>query len=326
MKKTVALVRKCLVLMLLILVLSIVMVPMGVVKAASTTPTIYADQPTIDGTGMVGEEFTVSIFVDTAGESIWGWALGLGFNNTLLSCTTVGWVSSPGSWMGFLAGAINNGQGYVGSSANTLNSLPEVSGNFGLMWFNFTVLAEGVSDVHIEDAILYKNLPPVTLIPVNVIDIYTVIAEANEFDVEIVHNVTYIMLRSGLSNHAFSLSEKKLSFTAKAATTQLSFCNVTIPGSTTTPGLMWCDALTDWIVAVGGSPVTPVVTENATHTFIYFTHTTSTTGVNIEITSTNIVPEFPATLIMLLLFIATLAAAILGKMVWARKRRGRFIA
>jgi len=302
------------------------MAPMGVVKAASTTPTIYADQPTIDGTGKVGEEFTVNIFVDTAGESIWGWALGLGFNNTLLSCGPIGWVSSPGSWMGFLPGAINNGQGYVGPSANTLNSLPEVSGNFGLMWANFTVLAEGVSDVHIEDAILYKNLPPVTLIPVNVIDIYTVIAEANEFDVEIVHNVTYIMLRSGLSNHAFSLSEKKLSFTAKAATTQLSFCNVTIPGSTTTPGLMWCDALTDWIVAVGGSPVTPVVTENATHTFIYFTHTTSTTGVNIEITSTNIVPEFPATLIMLLLFIATLAAAILGKMVWARKRRGRFIA
>jgi hypothetical protein len=314
--------------MSLILVLTVVMAPMGVAKADSTTPTIYADQPTIDGTGKVGEEFTVNIFVDTAGETIWGWQVAINFNNTLLSCTARGGATPPsGSWMGFLGGTINNALGYVGPSSNTLNAFPEVSGNFALMWFNFTVLAEGISDVHIEDALLYKNAnPPVYATPANVIDVYTVIAEEQEFVVEILHNVTFVsVFRTGLSGHAFSLSGKELSFAAKGGSTQLAFCNVTIPGSTTTSGLMWCSATTEWIVDVGGSPVTPVVTENATHTFIHFTYTTSTTGVDIKIISTNVVPEFPATLIVTLLLIATLAAAILGKMVWARKRRERFI-
>jgi hypothetical protein len=76
---------------------------------------------------------------------------------------------------------------------------------------------------------------------------------------------------------------------------------------------MWCDQPEDWQVTVGDSSPAyfPASTDNETHTFLYFTYNHSTH--NVKITSTYVIPEFPATIVLPLFIIVTLIAVTLSK-------------
>jgi parallel beta-helix repeat protein len=87
-------------------------------------------------------------------------------------------------------------------------------------------------------------------------------------------------------------------------------CNVTIPklllNVTVSPD--------EWVVTVDGNLITPVIGENATHTFFYLTYNFTTHY--IRIVGTNAYPEFPIqTILLLTLFFATLGVAVLRRKV-----------
>jgi hypothetical protein len=91
-----------------------------------------------------------------------------------------------------------------------------------------------------------------------------------------------------------------LAFNLTGADGTTGYVNVTIP-----KGLVALANLTDnWNVTVNGVQVTPVVVENATHTFLYITASLSTKTVTIIGT----IPEFPMLMVIPLFMVATLIA------------------
>ena len=80
--------RKVLRATLLALVLSVVMISMTVLSVATQTnsgTTVYLNPSTINGT-VIGQEFTVGVYISDAVE-ISGWMIGLLFNPNFLECT-----------------------------------------------------------------------------------------------------------------------------------------------------------------------------------------------------------------------------------------------
>jgi len=90
-----------------------------------------------------------------------------------------------------------------------------------------------------------------------------------------------------------------LTFNASGKDGAVCFVNVTIPKN-----FMWLERPGDeWIVLVGGFPVTPTIGENDTHTWLYFTFTTSLKPV--QIISTAVIPEFPINVLLTLFLVLT---------------------
>jgi len=99
--------------------------------------------------------------------------------------------------------------------------------------------------------------------------------------------------------------QRMLIFNATGPDGGVCFVNITIPKT-----LLSLELISDnWLVFVGGFPVTPTAGGNSTHTWLYFTFTTSLKPV--QITGTAAIPEYPALAILPLLF-ATLTAVILS--------------
>jgi hypothetical protein len=78
---------------------------------------------------------------------------------------------------------------------------------------------------------------------------------------------------STVSNFAFSQPGKAIGFDVTGSADTIGFCNVTIPKA-----LLYAE-LDDWIVLIDGVPLPPIavtLTENATHSCLYFTYAHST--------------------------------------------------
>jgi len=124
----------------------------------------------------------------------------------------------------------------------------------------------------------------------------------NSEKVDVVNNVEVLgknytvvtTTNSSISPVPFNMhiAEKEISFNVIGPDDMTGYCNVSIPKS-----FMNCTALDDWDVTVNGNlpAYFPTPTENATHTFVYFTYTTSTHKV--RITSTYMIPELTPPLI-----------------------------
>ncbi|MCK4481642.1 right-handed parallel beta-helix repeat-containing protein [Candidatus Bathyarchaeota archaeon] len=85
---------------------------------------------------------------------------------------------------------------------------------------------------------------------------------------------------STIASLTFSQTDKQISFKTTGPSGSTGFCNVTIPKEL-------LDSPPDqWTITVNNETVTPIVTENATHTFIYFTFAHSTQTANIKGTNT----------------------------------------
>jgi len=112
----------------------------------------------------------------------------------------------------------------------------------------------------------------------------------------------------------------QLSFNVTGTAGITGFCNVTIPKA-----LFKAEPLSSWIVVVDSAPPDSLtITDNATHTFIYFTYTLAST-LQVTIQGTWVVPEFPALTFLILLLTATIAATAVGKKVSSIKHRGRVV-
>jgi len=77
---------------------------------------------------------------------------------------------------------------------------------------------------------------------------------------------------STVSDFAFSQPDKRISFDASGSADTIGFCNVTIPKA-----LLYGP----WIVLIDGASVSPIITENSTHSCLYFTYAHSTHTIQI---------------------------------------------
>jgi hypothetical protein len=114
------------------------------------------------------------------------------------------------------------------------------------------------------------------------------------------------------TNMGFNATAKLITFNV---TTSDGFCNVTIPKS-----FMKSDPLTDWIIKLDDSIVVEpnqTITENTTHTFLWFNFTPGTHIV--VITSTWVVPEFTNITMLLMLTVITTATIVAAAKVFKRK-------
>ena len=322
--------KKNLALISLIAFLSITMLPRC--EASSSVGVVYCDPLRVVGNAdqilnvtVMAKDFT----------NLYTWQAGLNWNATILNCTAlyggpslpedVFDVLAPGVFTSWISGTIDNTAGKLTYSAHSLSGVDGVTGAPGvaykLMKLTFKFKMSGFSDLHLSDVIL---LPPAWGMPNNIIDVFT--AWGN-YVVTILTNSTG-ETKTNIYAHTFNYNNKELSFNFTSitkrdyATTTTGFCNVTIPKD-----LMWVDNLAEWAVLVNGAaPLTKQATENATHYFVYFIYNHIGTIakpeiLQIKIVSTYAIPEFPVTIILLLLMTSTLIAATLSKTLRSRKLR-----
>jgi len=91
---------------------------------------------------------------------------------------------------------------------------------------------------------------------------------------------------ASISNMALSIEEKALIFNFKGFEDTIGYCNITVPKS-----LLSCDLHSGWQLFIDENPITDfLVTDNNTHTSIYFTHALSSHQV--KLVGQQIIPEF----------------------------------
>jgi len=154
-------------------------------------------------------------------------------------------------------------------------------------------------------------------IDANNTDRYPLVAPFTMFDAGTWNGVSYsvdVVSNSMISDFTFNASEKLVSFNVTGSGGTTGFSRVAIPKQ-----LLWAQTPSQWIVVVGGVAVTPTVTEDANYIYLYFTYTHSTK--TIQITGTNVVPEFPSAIILPLLMALTMFAIIFSKRRIHRKSR-----
>jgi 5-hydroxyisourate hydrolase-like protein (transthyretin family) len=267
LKKSILSIGKILLLMLLVLAFSTVtLLPVPVVTTTNPTTTVYLDPPTINATEAdVNTTITVNLMIRGAPDMN-GWGAGMIFNATLLNCTGFKqgeFLKNLGSTL-WQPGPINNTAGKIGGTACVLTSSGVyASGNGKLAYLTFKVKAPGVSDLHLQNVIGGKDTADV---PLNIIDVYTVVVGTIPNTVVIFSNSTGSTgwYGSGFYAHAFNPTLKELSFNVTGP--KPGFSNVTIPKTLLPP------SPTGWKVLIDGDLVNRTVTENSTHTSIYFTY------------------------------------------------------
>jgi len=179
----------------------------------------------------------------------------------------------------FVEGTINNATGMITPYGSViLPPSPEeemvyASGDGRLAYVNFTVIASGVSDLHLRDVELTRSVrvdpytvDSVKILP-NIIDVYTVVEVTPPQTVVIESNSTSLDTQhhSGFYAHAFNASAEEISFNVTGP--KAGFANITIPKELLEPSLQRV-----WAILVDGIWISRTLTENTTHTSVYFTY------------------------------------------------------
>ena len=277
LKKSILTMKRNLLPIFLAFVLTIVMVPertvssISVIAQTNSRTTIYLDPSTIDGAVIgVNNTLTVNLNISDA-RNITGWQAGLLFNASVLECTSFEngeFLNDVGDTL-WLPGTIDNTLGVISIHACGFLGNYKVSGSGQLAYLTFRVKAPGVSDLHLRNV----DVTDITLLPVrfNIIDVYTVVVNTTHYNVVTVSDSTGKTgtYHSGFYDHAFNASGKEISFKVTTPKTS-SFSNVTIPKTLLSP-----ETLYGWGVIIDSRRLSTeerTVTENATHTSIYFTY------------------------------------------------------
>lgn len=254
--------------------------------------TISTD-PSVVQSATVGQNFTVNINISNV-TALYGWQTGVTFNSTVLKCTGLyegEFLRRSNTSVIFVNDAIDGG-GILKLGASLFGDRSGVNGSGQLAYATFTSVGIGVSDVHLTDVLLFNGklggIPFEVVergIPFEVVEIFTVLINETIYGVGITENFTgtgnaYAL--SGVFNIAFDVQDKKLSFDAHA--TEDWFCQVSVPKE-----LLSCNSSSGWMVNVDEAPVSYTVTENTTHTALYFGHDKGNHSV--EIIGTDVIGE-----------------------------------
>ena len=301
-----------------VLVIGVTMVPLGVASPTPATATVYVNPSTITTTA--GINYTVEVRVENVVD-LYGWDIGLRWDPSALECLKFEegpFLKKDGvSTYGLLFGIINNAAGEIHPSFSNSRqydpgnpaSMYGVNGSGTLANVTFRAKKTGTFSVHPWGVTLGDSEPKT--IKINVVDIFPVVWDGGVYPVVIVNNLTgaYEEIRSGIFDHVFNQTAMKISFNVTGPT-DVFFYNITIPNA-----LLRANATHPWTILLDGMNITAdtTITENDTHTFIYFEHTLSTQGEPVAVIGTEVIPEFPAAMIVPLLIVAALVATVLGK-------------
>jgi parallel beta-helix repeat protein len=156
-------------------------------------------------------------------------------------------------------------------------------------------------------------------IDIDNVDHYPLMGPISFFDAGTWNDTTYyvdVMSNSTLSHFHFDPDEGAfMSFWVKGETTNetIGFCRVAIPKD-----LLWVED--GWTVLYGSYPLNYTEFSDENCTYLYFTYTTPPSNgyTTVTINGTNVIPEFPSFLILLLCMTASLLAMAICK------RRKRF--
>jgi predicted secreted protein with PEFG-CTERM motif len=288
------------------------------VLSAETTM-VYVDPPY--NSAPVNQTFTINVSVAEV-TNLYSWGIKLYIKKIVLE-TNLSMIEE-GPFLKRNGDLTQLNAGYDGLYWNIGCSITTpsqgVNGSGTLVSITFKVLTEGESNI----ALIETNLrnPDIILIPhtVNEVQVDGQKTKGGYFNSEKVEVINEVQVNgqnftvitttnSSVSPVPFNIDigQKKISFNVIGPDGMTGYCNVSIPKP-----FMNCSSLGDWTVTVGGSPpASSALTENSTHTFVYFTYATSTHKV--EISSTYIAPEFPTSVFLLILALATIAAALLRK-------------
>ena len=112
----------------------------------------------------------------------------------------------------------------------------------------------------------------------------------------------------------FDQPHRALCFNITGPEGTIGYCSVTIPKA-----LLYAP-LDQWLVIVGGQITDHQLTEDETNTYLHFACPLSTQTV--YIVGTEVVPEFPVTIIPMIFFVAILFAVVLAKFTKLKKQAG----
>jgi hypothetical protein len=110
----------------------------------------------------------------------------------------------------------------------------------------------------------------------------------------------------------FDQTHRALYFNITGPEGIVGYCNITMPKE------LLDASPDDWLVLVGGQSAQYEVSENATHTFLYFTCSMSTHPV--YILGTQVIPEFPTAIVPVIFVTLTILMAALAKFTQLKKR------
>jgi parallel beta-helix repeat protein len=138
-------------------------------------------------------------------------------------------------------------------------------------------------------------------------DNYPLMSPINVFDAGVWEWTPYsvfVLSNSTVSNFSFSPENALIQFDTEGENGTTGFCRVTVP-----KGLL--NTEDKWTVLVDGVSVVPIVNEETTNTYLYFTYNHSTKTA--EIIGTDAIPEFPSWIFLSLFLTATFVGVIVKK-------------
>jgi len=124
----------------------------------------------------------------------------------------------------------------------------------------------------------------------------------------------YVLSNSTASHFSFDPKDTLIQFNLECENGTTGFCNVTIPKD-------MLNTEDSWTVLVDGTSVTPIIEEDASSTYLYFTYNHSSKTV--KIIGTTAIPEFPSWTTMLILLVAVMAVTVIYKQKMHRHSQGR---
>jgi hypothetical protein len=165
------------------------------------------------------------------------------------------------------------------------------------------------AEKQVEPVPVKNSFSPILPCQFNYQVVETLVHDVEGFSVVTVSN-------TNVSTPILNITQKELRFNVTGQAGMMGFCNVTVP-----VGLM--SGIYN-VTVDGASADSLTITDNTTHTFVYFTYTLANT-LQIAIQGTYVVPEFQTLTFLVLLMIATIVTTILGKKVWLIRRRERIV-
>jgi len=186
---------------------------------------------------------------------------------------------------------VNEATSWIGYSLNNQKNVT-IAGNTTL-----TYLLEGTysSVIYANDTVSNMGSSNTVYFTINQTQTFHVLLDSINYTVTMRSNST-------ITDFVFNQTLTQISFNVDGTHGVVGFCNVTISKSLLTGN--------PWTITIEGEPpIDYIPTDNATHTFLYFTYIHTST-LHIIIQGTWVVPEFPLLILLPLFMIATLLVSV----------------